>query len=542
MAEGQQQRYRVIDRLAAGGMAEVYRAESAGLEGFKKKVAIKRVLPHLSEKKRFIKMFLDEARLGAHLSHSNCVQVFDIGVGDNTYFIVMEYVDGADLKAVIEWVRKQGRSLPTSYAVYITTKICEGLAYAHGLVDENGRTLGIVHRDLSPPNVLITKFGEIKIVDFGLAKASTQLEKSEPGIIKGKFSYLSPEAALGKDVDLRTDVFAAGIILWEMLAGRKLFQGDSDFETVKQVQRAEVPSISRINPSVDAALEAIIRRGLARELDARYANARDFCTALTEWLFSTNSFVTPFDIAELVQNVTHERQREMASKVDAIDIGSLIQQTLFEFTSVQQTEHSAPGGANKPLNAGKGVAVSTTDWGAELESDLGGHIPKPTPSAAVDLDGGALARELEGDAPSPAPPPPVAAPARSDTSAPLTTTPGVGAATTSTEKKGPSAGLIGAVVAVLALLGVGGAYAAGLFKLESPLQRAAGEGGPFHTDHPGLGRGGQRVRLTSTTPPASGPGLSSWPLRPRPRRRHRRRRRHPRRRDHPPRRTARVRG
>src|SRR5688572_8467584 len=149
----QQQRYRVIERIAAGGMAEVYRAESAGLEGFKKKVAIKRVLPHLAEKKRFIQMFLDEARLGAHLSHSNCVQVFDIGVGDNTYFIVMEYVDGADLKQVNEWLRKMGRVLPPSHAVYIATKICEGLAYAHDIQDENGTPLHIVHRDMSPPNV-----------------------------------------------------------------------------------------------------------------------------------------------------------------------------------------------------------------------------------------------------------------------------------------------------------------------------------------------------------------------------------------------------
>ncbi|MCS6899472.1 MAG: protein kinase [Myxococcales bacterium] len=464
MAEGQQQRYRVIDRLAAGGMAEVYRAESAGLEGFKKKVAIKRVLPHLSEKKRFIKMFLDEARLGAYLSHSNCVQVFDIGVGDNTYFIVMEYVDGADLKAVIEWVRKQGRSFPTAYAVYITMKICEGLAYAHDLTDENGRPLGIVHRDLSPPNVLITKFGEVKIVDFGLAKASIQLEKSEPGIIKGKFSYLSPEAAMGKDVDLRTDIFAAGIILWEMLAGRKLFQGESDFETVKQVQRAEVPPISRINPTVDTSLEAIINRSLARDPATRYATARDFCKALTQWLFATNNSVTPFEIAELVQNVTRERQRAMASKAEAIDIGSLIQQTLFEFTSVQQSEQSSPNATNKPLTAGKGATISTTDWGAELDSDLGLHIPKPTPSAAI--DGGVLARQLEGDLPSASP---ISAAKSSSQveqpSQPLAAQPSSPPASlVATKPKGASPALLGGVVVLLALLGMAGAYVAGWIK------------------------------------------------------------------------------
>ncbi len=225
----QQQRYRVIERLASGGMAEVFLAENAGIEGFKKRVAIKRVLPHLSEKKKFIKMFLDEARLSAHLSHSNVAQVFDIGVGENVYFIVMEYVDGADLKAVIEFMKNSSRTFPVESACFIASKLCEGLAYAHELQGPDGQPLKIVHRDMSPPNVLITKYGEVKIVDFGLAKATNQLEKSEPGIIKGKFSYLSPEAATGAEVDQRTDIFAVGIILWEMLAGRRLFVADTDF-------------------------------------------------------------------------------------------------------------------------------------------------------------------------------------------------------------------------------------------------------------------------------------------------------------------------
>jgi serine/threonine protein kinase len=242
-----QQRYRVVEKLESGGMAEVFRAESEGLQGFKKQVAIKRVLPHLSEKKKFISMFLDEARLSAQLSHSNCVQVFDIGVGDNAYFIVMEYVDGANLKAIAESLRKHGREFPVQPATLIALEICKGLSYAHELRDPNGVDMKIVHRDMSPPNVLVTKYGEIKIVDFGLAKANSQLERSEPGIIKGKFSYLSPEAAMGQEVDARTDIFAVGIILWELLAGQRLFLGETDFQTVKKVQQAVVPPISSIN-------------------------------------------------------------------------------------------------------------------------------------------------------------------------------------------------------------------------------------------------------------------------------------------------------
>src|SRR5579872_1579272 len=269
-----QQRYRVVEKLESGGMAEVFRAESEGLQGFRKQVAIKRVLPHLSSKTKFISMFLDEARLSAQLSHSNCVQVFDIGVGDAAFFIVMEYVDGANLKAIIEHIKKSGRDFPVEAAVYIALEICKGLAYAHELTDSSGVPLHIVHRDMSPPNVLITKHGEIKIVDFGLAKANSQLEKSEPGIIKGKFSYLSPEAAQGQDVDARTDIFAVGIILWELLAGQRLFLGETDFQTVKKVQQANIPSISSLNKAVTPELERIINKSLARDPTQRYAGAR----------------------------------------------------------------------------------------------------------------------------------------------------------------------------------------------------------------------------------------------------------------------------
>src|SRR5450432_3367606 len=335
----QQQRYRVIEKLASGGMAEVFRAESAGLEGFKKQVAIKRVLPHLSEKKKFISMFLDEARLSAHLSHSNCVQVFDIGVGDNAYFIVMEFVDGADLKAVLETLKKQGREMAIEDAVFIAVKICEGLCYAHELTDQEGRPFAVVHRDVSPPNVLMTKHGEIKIVDFGLAKANSQLEKSEPGIIKGKFSYLAPEAAMGQEVDARTDVFAVGIILWELLAGQRLFLGDTDFQTVKKVQAAVVPSISQINKKVPPELERILNKALAREPAHRYRNARDLGRDLSKFLFKFGVPVSTFDIATLVQGALKERSRHRPMQASIID--KLIEEALLEFTSLTD-DNNAP--------------------------------------------------------------------------------------------------------------------------------------------------------------------------------------------------------
>ncbi|AKU99388.1 Serine/threonine protein kinase [Labilithrix luteola] len=360
------QRYRVIEKLESGGMAEVFRAESEGLQGFRKQVAIKRVLPHLSEKKKFISMFLDEARLSAQLSHSNCVQVFDIGVGDNAFFIVMEFVDGANLKSIAESVKKQGKDFPVAAAAWIAHEICKGLTYAHELTDQSGVPLQIVHRDMSPPNVLITKFGEVKIVDFGLAKASSQLERSEPGIIKGKFSYLSPEAAMGQEVDSRTDVFAVGIILWELLASQRLFLGDTDFQTVKKVQVAQVPPISQINRKVPPELERIVNKALAKDLHARYATARELGQDLVRFMFTFGQPISGYDIATIVQGTMREKQRVRQPQGSIID--KLIEEALFEFTSLKedgQPESGSPiSAASAPLFGDS--FVDPTNWAKEI--------------------------------------------------------------------------------------------------------------------------------------------------------------------------------
>lgn len=385
-----QQRYRVIERIAAGGMAEVFRAESAGLEGFKKKVAIKRVLPHLAGKTEFIGMFLDEARLSAHLGHSNCVQVFDIGQGDNTYFIVMEMVEGADLKGVITHMRAQSRLFPVEEAVLICVRICDGLAYAHELRDERGRPRNIVHRDMSPPNVLMTAYGEVKIADFGLAKANSQLEESQPGIIKGKFGYLSPEAAQGRAVDARTDIFAVGIILWEMLAGRRLFQGKSDLETVKQVQKALVPDIRQFNPSVPDSVIRVMSRALAGDPAHRYATARELGHDLNQALFSLPRAVSSFDLAQLVIPVQRARDLEKAQKAaQGSLIGSLIDQALFEFTSLDSAGTGNSPSAASPLDVHSFVGANPADGLQDEPLDWGSSLGlSSAPKAAGDLGAG----------------------------------------------------------------------------------------------------------------------------------------------------------
>ncbi|MBK7585152.1 MAG: serine/threonine protein kinase [Myxococcales bacterium] len=453
-------------------MAEVFRAESAGLEGFKKTVAIKRVLPHLSEKKQFIGMFLDEARLSAHLSHSNCVQVFDIGVGDNTYFIVMEYVDGADLKAIIDQARRGGRPFPLELAALICLRICEGLSYAHEAVDGRGVSLGIVHRDMSPPNVLITRHGEVKIVDFGLAKANSQLEKSEPGIIKGKFSYLSPEAALGQRIDHRTDIFAVGIILWEMLAGRRLFLGDSDLDTVRQVQSARIPPIQQFHPHATPELERVLAKALARDPAQRYNTARDLGRDLNNLLFHAGNPVSSFDIAELVEPIVRSRedvkQRERADKRSII--GSLIEEALFEFTSLQGGDSgdrsSAELGA-APLNLGS--FNEGQDWGEALgAAPLSVSEPGPSPASfelgnLAALEDDTLSGRHRG--PSTRPPAqsgrPPAVVANSPPSGPL---PSVGPMSVAPPppKSGGKGGLIAFFLVLVLIGGVLGAYFAGV--------------------------------------------------------------------------------
>jgi serine/threonine-protein kinase len=467
----QQQRYRVIERIAAGGMAEVYRAESAGLEGFKKIVAIKRVLPHLAEKKQFIGMFLDEARTSAHLSHSNCVQVFDIGVGDNTYFIVMEYVDGSDLKAIIEHKRSRNQRLPMEAASLICQRICEGLSYAHEVTDTKGRKLGIVHRDMSPPNVLITRHGEVKIADFGLAKANSQLEHSEPGIIKGKFSYLSPEAAMGETVDHRTDIFAIGIMLWEMLAGRRLFLGDSDLDTVRQVQASRVPSLAQINPEVTPELERIVQKSLARDANKRYQSARELGRDLNSFLFRLGKPVSSFEIASLVKETIDARsaERRHKQKDDKLSIiGSLIDEAMVEFTSLDVPEKNRDGSVvaqkdkvpfgSAPLNLGSFEDVQ--DWANESEGAAEERMSRASISNDA-YEAGNLAALEDDDEPAPAPPRPAtpSVPVPAPVAGPEVAMPAARVAASG----GGSGALIAIVVVVLAVAGAAGAYFGGLF-------------------------------------------------------------------------------
>ncbi|HTE53139.1 MAG TPA: serine/threonine-protein kinase [Kofleriaceae bacterium] len=378
-------RYTITERVDSGGMAEVFRGIAESLQGFKKSVAIKRILPSLAKNKKFVAMFLDEAKLSLFLQHANVVQVFDIGQSQNSYFLVMEFVDGCNLKALSDRLKQRGRRIEVPHGIYLMVEACKALSYAHHAENpENGESLRIVHRDISPPNILLSKVGEVKLVDFGLAKANSQIESTDPGVVKGKFSYLSPEAASGREVDHRADIFAVGILLWEMFTGRRLFYGDTDYQTVELVRQARIPSVAALNPDVEPELEAVVRKSLAREPDDRYQEAADLGDALSQYLFSRRMKVTARDIATLVRDVQVEqaRRRSLAPQESIIDV--LIQDEMAKVTSLVggDSPAGAEGGAT---SLDPSSFIDTSGWAADF-----GFAP-------------------EAAAPPPAPPPPVPA-------------------------------------------------------------------------------------------------------------------------------------
>src|SRR5262245_3817831 len=359
-------RYRITERVAAGGMAEVFRGVAESMRGFKQDLAIKRILRSLTKNKKFVAMFLDEARLSLALQHANIVQVFDIGHTEDTYFIVMEYVDGVDLKALLEWRRRINRRVPIAHGLYMVLEMCKGLAYAHDVHNpETGGLMGIVHRDISPPNVLISKQGEVKVVDFGLAKATSQVEITDPGVVKGKMSYLSPEAARGEEVDARADIFAVGILLYELLTGKRLFYGETDYQTVELVRQARVPSIQQQNREVEPELEAIVRKALARDATARYQTAGELQESIAQYLFSRGMKITSRDIAELVRGTQAERSRVQGLVANKNLIDTLILEELNKFTSLEDEQNSG---------------VSPIDGARPLSpEELTGKSPSPRP-------------------------------------------------------------------------------------------------------------------------------------------------------------------
>ena len=328
-------------------MAEIFRAKAISVSGIEKEVAIKRIMPALAKRPKFIKMFLDEAKLSMDLSNANIVQVFDVGRAQDTYFLVMEFVDGYNLRRVVQKVAELGIRIPTNIACFIAGETLKALAYAHEKKGPDGRSLRIVHRDISPPNILLSKAGEVKLTDFGLAKAATQADLTDPGIVKGKFAYLCPEAVNGKPVDHRADIFAMGIVLWEMLANHRLFLGADEQETIELVRNAKYVSLRPYNPEVDDQLESILKKALAKDPRKRFATAKQFGDAISDFLFKHSIKVTSYDLANFLIDSFEQESSDEAISINSI--GNLLHDEILSLSVVRYSGKPLPIEGQKPI-------------------------------------------------------------------------------------------------------------------------------------------------------------------------------------------------
>jgi eukaryotic-like serine/threonine-protein kinase len=296
-------RYKLVDRLAVGGMAELFLAEVTGAHGFQKTVVIKRILPNLGSDPEFTAMFIDEAKLTARLAHPKIAQTFELGRHDDQLFIAMEFVDGLDTLAMLRECAHRRIRMPTDIVVHIAHEILDALDFAHNQVDESGVSLGIVHRDISPSNVLVSKRGDIKLVDFGIAQALQSDHQTQAGTLKGKYGYMSPEQILGGVIDARSDLFSVGIVLVEMLMGRRLFAAPTELDVLLMVRDVDLGRLERYGGHIDPGLLGIVRRALQKPPEERFEDAASFREALGEWLFENRHRVTPRRVSEFVSSL-----------------------------------------------------------------------------------------------------------------------------------------------------------------------------------------------------------------------------------------------
>lgn len=296
-------KYDLLERIAAGGMAEVFLARTTGLAGFERRLVIKRIRDEHATDPRFIQSFVNEARIGVHLNHPNIVQVYELGRVGDAWYIAMEHLHGRDLSRLRKAVDAGGERLPPEVAVRMVADVCRALAYAHDRTDAEGRPLGLVHRDVSPHNVVVTFTGEVKLVDFGIARLmlDPEAQTGAPAMGGGKYAYMSPEQALGEPLDHRTDIYSAGIVLYELLVGHRLYQHPDPEEKLRRVREAEVPHPAHEGIPIDDELWRVLRRALSRRREDRHDSAADLEEDLRAWLFASRQRVERTHLAEAVR-------------------------------------------------------------------------------------------------------------------------------------------------------------------------------------------------------------------------------------------------
>ncbi|HEY8073475.1 MAG TPA: serine/threonine-protein kinase, partial [Labilithrix sp.] len=295
--------YELQTRIATGGMAEVYLARRAGPHGFQKVVAVKRILPQLAQDHDFVAMFIDEARVCARLAHPNIVQVFDFGEHDGELYMAMEYVDGTTAARLVRAAATRGEEVPLDAALYIALSILRGLDYAHSARDDDGKPLDLVHRDVSPGNVLIDRSGAVKLTDFGIARAAEIERRTDAGQLKGKLGYMSPEQVVGKELDPRSDLFTVGIVLAELVMLRPLFSGPSEIDVLMRIRDADLSPLDRARERVPDDLRAVLFRAMAKDRSLRYPTAAAFAEAIEEILRRRRMQVGPAKLAAWVEKL-----------------------------------------------------------------------------------------------------------------------------------------------------------------------------------------------------------------------------------------------
>jgi len=296
-------KYLLLKRLALGGMAEIWLAKQLGVQGFEKLVVVKKILEQFAGEKEFVSMFLDEARLAATLNHPHVVQIYDLGQEGVSFYIAMEFIAGHDLLSVLRKCKNAQLALPPALAARMLAGACDGLHYAHTRKDHRGNPINLVHRDVSPSNLLVTYDGGLKVVDFGIAKAESHSTKTEAGKLKGKFSYMSPEQIRAEPLDARSDVFALGIVLHEILVGRRLFKRDSELAIMQDILEGEVRPPSELRPDVPKALDEIVLKALQKDRKKRYASAQEMQLALEKYLASTPEPPTSFHVSQFMMEL-----------------------------------------------------------------------------------------------------------------------------------------------------------------------------------------------------------------------------------------------
>lgn len=314
--------YFLLERIAVGGMAEIFKARQSGARGFEKIVVIKRILHHLSEDPEFVEMFEDEAKLAAQLNQANIIQIYELGEVNDTLYITMEFVDGKNLRDVTRAASGRAIHLSVEQCVMIISEVLKGMDYAHRKTDAKGKPLLIVHRDISPQNIILSYEGEVKILDFGIAKAASKISKTEAGVLKGKFSYMSPEQASGKPIDQTSDIYATGVIFHELLTSERLFRSKSDMETLERVKEGKVNPPSEKNPRVPAELDRIILKALAKDSNDRYRSAGEMLSDLNRFSFEQQYSYSSQDLSIFMKTLftetikeEHSRLQEALSKI-----------------------------------------------------------------------------------------------------------------------------------------------------------------------------------------------------------------------------------